>query len=123
MKKLPLFVIFGFVCVSGVFAERIWGAELEFLKNVRTDEEFSDAAKNWDIVVGNGGWRVTSLSNDLFQAVSRELSRWNKSVGNLFMFGCYTHTGAGYDVMIRITKVNGDGSCSYTWYAWRRIDI
>ena len=119
-KRIVFSIVLIFTVVSGVFAERIWGSSLEFLKNARTDEEFAAAARDWDIIVGNSGWRTSNLSNDVFNAISQELSHWNKSVGNVFIFGCYAGGGGGYDVMLRINRVNNDGSFNYTWYAWRR---
>ena len=95
---------------------------MRHLKYTRNYQEFVDAAGTWEQAIAYyNPIRIHNLSKDLYNAIVRELSRWNFSVGDVFIFGCYVGSGGGYDVLIRIGKVNRDGSCGhFDWCAWMR---
>jgi hypothetical protein len=125
-KKLFCGLFFSLLFSNDFFAEKIYDLALSYLKNTRNDKEFADAAEDWEFAISvDDPLSTDRLSEDVFNAISRELSRWkNLSIGDVFIFSCYTSPRTGYDVMLRVTRVNNDGSCShYVWYAWKLLKI
>jgi hypothetical protein len=122
VKKLFCGLFFLLAFLNNAFAENIYGSEMKHLKYTRNYQEFVDAAENWELVIADSNpMRIHQLSKDLYNAIVRQLSRWNFSVGDLFIFRCFVDSDGGYDVVIRIGKVNNDGSCGhFDWCGWYR---
>jgi hypothetical protein len=125
-KKLLCGFFFFLVFFNNIFAENIYGSTMEYLANIKTDEEFVRRAKNWELAISYKEPRpIERLSEDVFNAISRELSRWkNLSIGDVFAFACPSGSGGGYNVLLRVTGVDNEGSCTYyVWYAWSLLNF
>jgi hypothetical protein len=126
MAKKLFCVIFTLLLVSAsIFAEYIANTEVEYLKYIENDEEFASSASSWEDSLIMGGYEILScdsLSRDVYNAISRGVSRWNNlRVGHVFIVRCYLNNtqSVSYDIFLRITSVRNNGSFTYSWYAWK----
>jgi hypothetical protein len=126
MSKKYFCGIFVLLLVStSVFAEPYVVAAMDYLTHRESNQEFYEAAETWRMVLSRRAMNVSSvdkLPNEVYNEISKGLSRWRLRVGDVFTLSCsINRSPVSYEVILRITDVRNDGSCTYSWYAWQTI--
>lgn len=120
VKKQVWCVLFAAAVTSGVSAgewDYVPNVEMHYMGNV-TEAQFENAGDFSE----NGFRAISKLPKEVTAAMHEALESYDLDAGDWFTFSCgfeYTRPKA-IRVALRITKVNSNGTCSYSFYAWQQ---
>jgi hypothetical protein len=102
----------------------IFSGEWDYVPNVAlryidndTDAEYNQRTSGVNI----DGYPISKLPKEVSQAMWNALDSYDLDVGDVFLFSCgyeWTSPKAIF-VVLRITRINNDGTYTYNFRAWQ----